>query len=106
MDPEARRFVRKVIEKISSKGKKSAVILTTHTMDEAELLSTKLGMMIQGGVFRCMGSPQHIKNKFCYGYEIQIQVNKPQGTELEELALEYDFQGDMQSMISLTDAMK
>ena len=46
MDPEARRFVRKVIEKISSKDKKSAVILTTHTMDEAELLSTKLGMMI------------------------------------------------------------
>ena len=53
-----------------------------------------------------MGSPQHIKDKFCYGYEIQIQVNKPQGTELEELALEYDFQGDMQSMISLKDAIE
>ena len=70
MDPEARRFVRKVIEKISSKDKKSAVILTTHTMDEAELLSSKLGIMVEGGVFRCLGSAQHIKDKFSYGYEI------------------------------------
>ena len=77
MDPEAKRFVWKLIEKISQRGKKSAVIMTTHTMDEAELLSSKLGIMVEGGVFGCMGSPQHIKNKFCEGYEIEIQLNKP-----------------------------
>ena len=82
MDPEARRFVWKILEKISHKDKKSAVVFTTHTMDEAELLSTKLGIMIQGGIFGCLGSPQHIKNKFCAGYEIEIQVNKPQSSEL------------------------
>ena len=70
MDPEARQFVRKLIEKMSKNDKKSAVIMTTHTMDEAELLSTKLGIMVEGGVFRCMGSPQHIKNKFNFGFEI------------------------------------
>ena len=70
MDPEARQFVRKLIEKMSKNDKKSAVIMTTHTMDEAELLSTKLGIMVEGGVFRCMGSPQHIKNKFNYGFEV------------------------------------
>ena len=57
MDPEARRFVWKILEKISKKNKKSAVILTTHTMDEAELLSTKLGIMVRGGVFGCIGTP-------------------------------------------------
>lgn len=56
MDPEARRFMWQVVEKISQRDKKSAVILTTHSMEEAEALSTKLGIMVRGGIFRCMGS--------------------------------------------------
>jgi len=56
MDPEARRFMWQVVEKISQQEKRSAVILTTHSMEEAEALSTKLGIMVRGGVFRCMGS--------------------------------------------------
>ena len=56
MDPEARRHMWKVVYRISHRRKKSAVILTTHTMDEAEALSTKMGIMVQGGVFKCMGS--------------------------------------------------
>jgi len=74
MDPEARRFMWQVVEKISQRDKKSAVILTTHSMEEAEALSTKLGIMVRGGVFRCMGSTQHIKNKFAVGYEVEIKV--------------------------------
>lgn len=56
MDPEARRFMWSVVEKISQKRKKSAVILTTHSMEEAEALSTKMGIMVNGGIFRCFGS--------------------------------------------------
>ena len=56
MDPEARRFMWQVVEKISQRDKRSAVVLTTHSMEEAEALSTKMGIMVRGGVFRCMGS--------------------------------------------------
>lgn len=56
MDPEARRFMWRVIAKISQQRKKSAVILTTHSMEEAEALSTKMGIMVTGGVFKCFGS--------------------------------------------------
>ena len=35
-------------------------------MEEAEALSTKLGIMVSGE-FKCMGSVQHIKNKFGKG---------------------------------------
>ena len=56
MDPEARRFMWSVVEKISQRDKKSAVILTTHSMEEAEALSTKMGIMVRGGIFRCFGS--------------------------------------------------
>jgi len=48
MDPKARRFMWEVIAKISTRGKNSAVILTTHSMEEAEALSTTMGIMVDG----------------------------------------------------------
>ena len=73
MDPESRRFMWQVIGKISN-DKTSAVILTTHLMEEAEALSTKMGIMVKGGIFKCFGSSQHIKNKFGTGYVIDIKI--------------------------------
>jgi len=56
MDPEARRFMWSAVAKISQRDKQSAVILTTHSMEEAEALSTKMAIMAKGGVFKCFGS--------------------------------------------------
>jgi len=53
MDPEARRLMWKVV---ASLQKECAVVFTTHDMEEAEALSTKLGIMTKGGVLRCLGS--------------------------------------------------
>ena len=96
MDPEARRFMWQVVEKISQRDKRSAVILTTHSMEEAEALSTKLGIMVRGGVFRCFGSSQHIKNKFGVGYEVEIKVKKSSFNEQQEMARTLGFQQDIQ----------
>jgi len=52
MDPKARRFLWTVVSRITN----SAVVLTTHSMEEAEALSTKMGIMMRGGTFRCIGS--------------------------------------------------
>lgn len=73
MDPESRRFMWSVVGNIAQK-KTSAVVLTTHSMDEAEALSTKMGIMVKGGIFKCFGSAQHIKNKFGTGYVIEIKI--------------------------------
>ena len=43
-------------------------------MEEAEALSTKMAIMIKGGVFKCFGSSQHIRNKFGTGYVIEIKI--------------------------------
>jgi ABC-type multidrug transport system ATPase subunit len=56
MDPEARRFMWSVVAGISQRDKKCAVVLTTHSMEEAEALSTKMGIMVRGGIFKCFGS--------------------------------------------------
>jgi ATP-binding cassette subfamily A (ABC1) protein 3 len=46
MDPKARRFMWRVISKIATEKKQSTIILTTHSMEEAEGLSTRLAIMV------------------------------------------------------------
>lgn len=48
IDPKARRFMWGVISRIATERKKSSIILTTHSMEEAEALSTKIGIMVKG----------------------------------------------------------
>lgn len=61
MDPQARRFMWSVIQQYSGQNQakgsgKNSVILTTHSMEEAEALSTRIGIMVKGGQFKCFGS--------------------------------------------------
>lgn len=84
MDPEARRFMWRVVGQIAS-DKTSAVILTTHSMEEAEALSSKMGIMVKGGIFKCFGTPQHIKDKFGTGFVIEIKAQMPELEEIEEV---------------------
>jgi ABC-type multidrug transport system ATPase subunit len=60
-------------------------------MEEAEALSTKMGIMVKGGVFRCIGSSQHIKNKFGTGYEIEVKVRKQTPDENKQEAAKFGF---------------
>ncbi len=58
-------------------------------MEEAEALSTKMGIMVKGGIFRCFGSSQHIKNKFGTGYEIEVKVRKISSEEMGAMSQNY-----------------
>jgi len=73
VDPKARRFMWGIVSKISTLRKKSSVIITTHSMEEAEALCTKMGIMVKGK-FRCFGTTQSIKEKYGTGYEIEIKT--------------------------------
>jgi ATP-binding cassette subfamily A (ABC1) protein 3 len=46
VDPQAKRFMWDIVSKISTLKKQSAVIITTHSMEEAEALCTKMGIMV------------------------------------------------------------
>jgi ATP-binding cassette subfamily A (ABC1) protein 3 len=83
MDPHARRFMWKVIAKISTQRKNSAVILTTHSMEEAEALSTKMGIMVDGE-FKCFGSKQHIKERKGEDYSVDINILARTNEQIEQ----------------------
>lgn len=63
MDPEARRFMWAVIQKITTERKKSSVILTTHSMEEAENLCRRMSIMVNGK-FKTLGTSTGIKDRY------------------------------------------
>lgn len=73
MDPGARRQLWDMVCKIRKTGK--SIMLTSHSMDECEALCTRLAIMVNGE-FKCLGSVQHLKNKFSKGYTLSIKVKK------------------------------
>jgi ATP-binding cassette subfamily A (ABC1) protein 3 len=54
MDPVARRFMWDVISRVATQKKQSCIILTTHSMEEAEALCTRMGIMVNGEL-KCLG---------------------------------------------------
>ena len=60
MDPMSRRCLWNNIQ--DAIRERRSVLLTTHTMEECDILCSRLAIMVNGR-FRCIGSPQYLKNK-------------------------------------------
>lgn len=60
-------------------------MLTTHSMEEAEALCHRIGIMVNGQL-RCLGSAQHLKNRFGRGVELTIKVALPHDDTLRSMA--------------------
>jgi len=73
MDPQAKRFMWGVVNRVASEQKLCSIILTTHSMEEVEALCSKIGIMV-GGRLRCLGSAQHLKNTHGKSYTVQIRM--------------------------------
>ena len=72
MDLFERRSMWRTMNTISGIGK-SSLIITTNSIDEAEILSRRMGIMANGE-FVCLGTTNQIKEKYCCEYEIDIRV--------------------------------
>ncbi|PAV79241.1 hypothetical protein WR25_13280 [Diploscapter pachys] len=71
MDPGSQQFLWKVIEQLRRNGK--TIVITSHSMEECEALCTRIAIMDQGKI-RCIGSKQHLKNKFGEGYSLTVKL--------------------------------
>jgi ATP-binding cassette subfamily A (ABC1) protein 3 len=90
MDPEARRFMWSVIHKMSTKGRRSSVIMTTHSMDEAETLCKRMGIMVNGE-FVCLGKANQIKDKYGFGYEADVRIKPMTEKQQSDIYLMHNF---------------
>jgi len=61
MDPVARKMINENI--IKNKGKNSTVFYCTHIIDEAEYVSDKIAIMINGKI-RAIGNSIELKERF------------------------------------------
>jgi ATP-binding cassette subfamily A (ABC1) protein 3 len=71
MDTTARRNMWEMLKK-NKNGK--IVILTTHYMDEADILGDRIAIMAEGDV-QCTGSSLFLKNRYGVGYNLNIAKN-------------------------------
>ena len=69
MDPYSRRFTWNLIRQNRDNR---VIVLTTHFMDEADLLGDRIAIMGDGKL-RCCGSSLYLKKQFGVGYNMTIE---------------------------------
>ena len=90
VDPAARRVVWDVIVDTKRLGK--TIVLTTHFMDEADILGDRIAILSHGKLF-AYGSSFFLKSKFCLGHFITLSLDKSgrnSAADLEQLPAQRD----------------
>ena len=72
MDPISRRHLWDLIASVKQS---CAIMLTTHSMEEADILGDRIGIMARGQLC-CLGSGLHLKQKYGSGYRLSVQVQQ------------------------------
>ena len=73
LDPFARRLLWRVIT--ASLSEESSVVLTTHSMEEADAACGRLCIVAEG-TMKCIGSSQHLKKRFGTGYIVTLILSE------------------------------
>jgi len=74
LDPQARRSLWKLIEEVRNRG--ISVILTTHYMDEAEVLCDRIAIMDKGEIIALDTPKKLIKDLLARGFKKEQQVEQ------------------------------
>ena len=71
LDPVSQRNLWNLIRGTMS-GR--AVVLTTHSMVEADVLCDRIGIMAQGQL-ECLGTPRELKERYASGHELLVKLD-------------------------------
>jgi len=100
LDPENRRQLWDILTQ--SKGRR-AVVITTHSMEEADVLCSRIAI-INHGKMKCIGNQVHLKNKFGGGY--QLFVNCYQLKTLRLMQIKVDKESNLPLPADLIKSLK
>ncbi|KAL0722397.1 hypothetical protein Bca4012_036996 [Brassica carinata] len=81
LDPASRKSLWDVVKRAKRKG---AIILTTHSMEEAEVLCDRLGIFVNGSL-QCIGNPKELKGRYGGSYVLTMTTSEEHEQEVEEL---------------------
>ncbi|CEG37378.1 atp-binding cassette superfamily [Plasmopara halstedii] len=75
VDPFSRRKMWNLITQLTSseRDESACVVLTTHSMEECEALCSRVGILVTGRL-KCLGSVEYLKQKFGYGYTVEVTL--------------------------------
>ena len=71
MDALSRRVIWEILERIKCDGR--TLVLTTHHLDEAEILADRVAIMAGGKLLAC-GKSEYIKENFGEGYTLELTI--------------------------------
>ncbi|KAK3841772.1 MAG: P-loop containing nucleoside triphosphate hydrolase protein [Linnemannia gamsii] len=72
LDPEVRRVIWNIVKRVKVNR---TVVLTTHSMEEADILAHRIAIMTNGQL-RCIGTSLHLKELYGSGFRLKIN-SKP-----------------------------
>ncbi|XP_042477516.1 ABC transporter A family member 7-like [Macadamia integrifolia] len=81
LDPASRDSLWKVIKK-AKQGK--AIILTTHSMEEAEALCNRIGIFVDGSL-RCIANPNELKARYGGIYILTVTTSSAHEEDVKEM---------------------
>ncbi len=96
MDPRARRRTWELIKNLREHG--TTVVLTTHLMDEAEMLCDEIAIVSKGKVIVQSDTKSLTK---AIGEEIEVEFEKPIDLERLNSVIGYDFRQTQANCISI-----
>ena len=74
LDPETRRQLWNILQDVK-KAKDRAMVMTTHSMEEADILCNRIGI-VNLGVMQCIGSQNRLKSLYGGGYHLFINCER------------------------------
>ncbi|KAL1210259.1 ABC transporter A family member 4 [Cardamine amara subsp. amara] len=81
LDPASRMNLWTVIKRAK---KHTAIILTTHSMEEAEFLCDRLGIFVDGRL-QCIGNPKELKGRYGGSYVFTMTTSSEHEKDVEML---------------------
>ena len=82
LDPQTRILLWEIIREYNQQGK--TVVLTTHNMEEADVLCQRLAIVDHGRII-ALGTPGELKRSIPGGFLLRLQFGKPTSDLLQRL---------------------
>jgi ABC-type multidrug transport system ATPase subunit len=96
LDPQTRERVWQAID--AAKQDKT-IILTTHSMEEAQKLCDRIGLMSKG-TLKCIGQPEELRLRLGRGYNLSVSVPESTAAALHELIMNISSESIVETVLA------